>query len=160
MSRKTSTYARKRRAHTARRADPHSVYRVLNRTEPLREEERAQLLVPVRLSFEKMRSGTGTEHDFDTLAATVNLCMVVAETVSSDMLHFTQQAQDALMDMHARHKRTGRWGLDHASLELLPSVIHIYEQLLELCAPAQLKRAWIEVVDRVNTKNTMPESWK
>ena len=114
---KTTVYARKRRVHTARRADPHSVYRVLNRTEPLREEERAQLLVPVRLSFEKMRSGTGTEHDFDTLAATVNLCMVVAETVNDHMLTFTQQAQDALMDMHARHKRTGRWGLDHASLE-------------------------------------------
>lgn len=159
MSRKTTVYARKR-AHTARRADPHSVYRVLNRTEPLREEECAQLLVPVRLSFEKMRSGTGTEHDFDTLAATVNLCMVVAETVNDDMLHFTQQAQDALMEMHARHKRTGRWGLDHASLETLPAVIDVYQQLLEPCAPAQLKRAWIEVVDRVNTKNTLPESWK
>lgn len=53
--RKTSTYIRKRRANPARCANPHSVWHVLNRTEPLREGERVQLTAPVRVSFEKFK---------------------------------------------------------------------------------------------------------
>ena len=156
--RKTSTYIRKRRANPARCANPHSVWHVLNRTEPLREEERVQLTAPVRVSFEKFTAGTATQYDFDTLAAVYNMCMVVAETVNDEFLELTQRAQDSLMDIMARHKRTGRYGLDHASLDVLPDIIDVYEQLLEVCTPMQMKAAWQEVIERIKTGNTLPES--
>lgn len=153
MRKMNRAYARKRNTK-----DPMAVYRVLNRTEPLREEEAVQLTAPVRVAFEKFKAGTAAKDDFNTLAAVCNMCMVIAETVNTEMVELCQRAKDDLIAVAERYKRTGRWGLDHASMASMPDIIDVYEQLLEVCTPIQLKTAWQEVVGRIDAGNTLKAS--
>lgn len=149
---------RKQAKRKQRRTDPMAVYRVLNRIEPLRPDETVQLTAPVRVAFEKFKAGTAAKDDFNTLAAVCNMCMVIAESVSTELVALCQRAQDDLMAVAERYKRTGRWGLDHASLGSMPDIIDVYEQLLEVCTPMQMKAAGKEVVGRIDAGNTLKAS--
>jgi hypothetical protein len=54
--------------------------RVMNRLEPFTEDELARLLLPIRMSFDALRNGVGTEQDFlDVVAACNSASMRGAE---------------------------------------------------------------------------------
>lgn len=50
-------------------ADPRAFQRVINRLEPFTPDELMRLELPIRMSFESLRQGKGTESDFHDLAA-------------------------------------------------------------------------------------------
>lgn len=143
-------------AHAKRRnlarytADPLSLMRVMNRIQPFTDAEQIQLNTPVRLAFEKLRTGAGTEGDFHTLAAAINVAMIRAETIDPMAEQTAIAARDALQRCWQRHATHGKWGFDGTALQDLPPAIDLHEQLIALSTPLQMADAMKEAIRRVD----------
>jgi hypothetical protein len=150
--------AHRNAAHGKRKytADPTSLFRVLNRIEPFTQAEQHQLNVPVKLAYERLRTGIGAEGDFHTLAAAINICMIRAETIDP-MAEMTAIAgRDAMQRCWLRHVNTGKWGFDGPALQDLPACIDLHEQLLQLSTPLQMSEAMAEAIRRMEGGEVLP----
>lgn len=145
MSRKMSAYGRKRH-----RVDPLGGLRLISEVTPFDQSEQLSLALPPRIAFESIRGGRGSDGDFDTLAAVVNVALVLCEQIGQQGVDLCQEAQEALLVVKARHQTTGRWGFDYRALQSIPSAIELHEQLLALCTPKQMMDAMREVVRRMS----------
>ena len=144
------TTHRKASRHKRRwQADPSAIYRVFNRIQPFTDDELAKLQTPVRLAYERMRTGGAQDDDFNDLACAMNVCMVRGEDIDPLCVETAQRAQDALMRTHARHAATGRWGFDGPALQDIPVAIDLYEQMLALSTPEQMHTAMRETLTRM-----------
>lgn len=143
--------AHRKASHHKRRmqADPSSIYRVMARVQSFTKEELTTLTLPPRISFEALRTGTGERQDFETLAVLANVCVIRGEDINPLCVEVAQRAQAALMRCAARHEKTGRWGFDGPALQELEVVIDLYEQMLELSTPEQMRLAMVESVRRM-----------
>lgn len=169
--RKTSAYAR-RRSHPRRRAgyvDAMGSLRLLRELEPFTADEIATLTLPPQLAYEAISTGRSQPGDFDTLAAVVNVSLMRAERLEQfgygrpdatpdeleeelatgrQAVALCLEAQDVLMHMGERHRRTGRWGVDAQARETIPAVLDLHHQLLLGSTPKQMKEALLEVLRR------------
>ncbi len=134
----------KRRYH----ADPTAMFKVMNKLTPFNDIELLLLELPIRLSFEALRTGQGTESDFHDLAAAINTAMVRSEQVDPLCEQTAIAARDALMRCWHRHERTGVWGFDGPALLEVEAGIDLHEQLIRLSTPLQMIEALRTVMQR------------
>lgn len=152
--RKSSTYARKRA--NQKRIDHHgTIYRVMTGLQPFTQKERTNLSLPVRLAFNAMLDGTATEDDYHTLAIITNLCMIVAEPLGDEALDVIFDAQDACMNILARHKRTGKWGMSAKDRDDLYPILDMHDEVVALWTPIQLQSALNTVRQRIDQGLTL-----
>jgi hypothetical protein len=138
------------------KARPCAALDVFARVSPFQPDEVARLSIPVRLSWSAMCEGTGTDEDFHTLASVANVCLICAERIpGNEVVEAVQKAQDALVEMLARNRRTDKWGVDYKARESIPVVLDIYDQLLELCTPKQMQEAMNKTIERMNKGETL-----
>jgi len=149
--------AHRKASHQKRKfqADPSAIYKLMAKVQPFTGSERVSLSLPVRLAFEAIKSGKAVRDDFDTLAAMANICMVRSESVDPLCVETAQRGQDALMRCLRRHEATGRWGFDGPAMQEIEVVIDLYEQLLELSTPQQMKEAMLDVVERTDAREVL-----
>lgn len=131
-------------------ADPASLYRVMNRIQPFTKSEQHQLNLPVRVAYERMRTGAGTEGDFHSLAAAINVAMIRAEAIDPMAEITAIDARDALQRCLQRYATIGKWGFDGPALQDMPAAIDLYEQLIQLSTPLQMADAMTEAIARMD----------
>ncbi len=131
-------------------ADPSSIFRMMNKIQRFTEEEQARVTNPVRLSFEKLRTGVATEPDFHILAASINVTMVLAESIDPLAEQSAVAARDAMVRCWERFQRTGRLGFDGLALQDLPVAIDLHDQLMALQTPLEISKAVLEVRARMD----------
>ena len=129
-------------------ADPMTMFKTINKIEPFTAAELLRLELPVRLSFEALRTGQGTESDFHDLCAIINTAMVRSEAVSPLCEMTAIAARDALIRSWHRFNRTGRLGFDGPALLEVDAGISLYEQLVRNSTPVQMIEALREVMAR------------
>jgi hypothetical protein len=143
-----------RRASRHKRAqqwdcDPTAAFRAVQRVQNFTQAEITKLVMPMHQSWASLCAGTGDGDDFNTLAAAANICMIQAESIDALLVEAISRAQDALIVMRERQRRCGRWGTDHLSREHIPPMLDVFEQLLTLCTPVQMHKAFETVQARV-----------
>ena len=129
-------------------ADPMAMFNVIRKIEPFTEEEVTRLALPVRLAYESIRSGTGSEADFDALAIAINDAVIRSESIDALCVETCRIAQDALLQAKERYLRTGRWGFDWQGLQNIPPALDLYEEIIANSTPAQMIEAGIEQIAR------------
>ena len=129
-------------------ADPMAMFKVINKIEPFTPAELLRLELPVRLSFEALRTGAGTESDFHDLCAAINTSMVRSEAVDPLCEQTAIAARDALMRCWQRFQRTGKFGFDGPGLGEVEAGIDLHEQLIRLSTPLQMITALRTVMAR------------
>ncbi len=129
-------------------ADPMTMFKTVSKIEPFTAAELLRLELPIRLSFEAIRTGQGTENDFHDLAAAINTTMVRSEDVDPLCELTAVSARDALMRCWHRHERTGRWGFDGPGLSEIEAGISLHEELIRNSTPLQMIEALREVMAR------------
>ena len=127
-------------------ADPVAMYKVFNRLAPFNQAELMQLELPIRISFEALKTGRGTERDWSDIAAAVNICIVRSHDISPDCVAVAEAASDALMRTWNRAKAHGAWGFDGPAIAEVAACIDLHEQFCELSTPLQLMNAMRKVV--------------
>lgn len=129
--------------------DNMAALRLLGAAPTLSQEEQMQINLPVRIAFERVRTGAAQDGDFDTMAGAINVSMVCAERIHPLVERTCTDARDALVRMHARHTRLGAWGLDGPGLQQVADAIDVYEQLTALMQAEDLRRALAEALRRM-----------
>lgn len=129
-------------------ADPMAMFKTLNKLEPFTAEELLRLALPIRISFESIRSGRGVEGDFHDIAAAINSTLVRSEQIDPLCEITALAARDALMRTWNRFERTGKLGFDGPALTEVEAGIDLHEQLIKLSTPEQMVIAMREVIRR------------
>lgn len=144
-------------SHAKRRwqADPSSIYRVMNKLQPFTDAEQHRLTNPVKLAYEKLRTGAATEPDFHVLAASINVTMILAERIDPLAEKVAVDARDGMVRTWQRYQRTGRLGFDGPALQDLPAAIDLHDQLMPLLTPLQVSEAVQEVNARMQAGEVM-----
>ena len=140
---RTTSHAKRKYA-----ADPLAIYRVLNRIEPFDARELLRLELPIRMSYEAIKTGQGSESDFHDLAAAVNATLVRSEDVDPLCIVTAELARDALMRTWRRFEATGKWGFDGPALAEVEAGIALHEQLIRNSTPLQMMQAMRKVIAR------------
>ena len=134
--------------HPKRHCDPQAAFRLINKLEPFSADELMRLELPIRMSFQALKTGKGCEQDFHDIAAAINATMVRSESVDPLCEQTAIAARDAHMRCWHRHQRTGVWGFDGPALLEVEAGIDLHEQLIRLSTPLQMLEAMREVVRR------------
>lgn len=145
--------AHRQASHAKRRytADPGAIYRVFGRIQPFTPNEQLRLNLPPRVAYESLRTGKGEEGDFHTLAAAVNVSLVLAEQIDPLAEQTVLLGRDAMVRVLQRHHDTRRWGFNWQDLRDIPPVLDFYEQLIANCTPMQMQDAMNETIRRMRT---------
>jgi len=110
------------------RRDPGAWLLAIGMQQPLTQDQRDDLGLAVHLAIERLRLGAPIEGDWHTLAAAVNVSMVLCERgVGPEYLPDIFAAQDALLRVWDRHGRTGKWGFDGPAYQALACAVEIHE---------------------------------
>lgn len=136
-----STHRRRKYA-----ADPTAMYKVFNRLQPFNQAELVQLELPIRMSFEALKTGKGTERDWSDLAAAVNVCIMRARDLPAPCAQVADAASDALMRMWHRAQAHGVWAFDGPAITEVAACIDLHEELCRMSSPLQMMDAMRKVV--------------
>ena len=120
--------------------------RVIHRLEPFSPSELMRLELPIRMSFQALKSGTGSEQDFHDIAAVINVTIIRSQEIDPLCEKTANDASDAMMRMWYRHKTTGKWGFDGPALSEVEAAIELHEQLIRLSSPQQMMTAMEKVI--------------
>lgn len=127
------------------RKDPLAMHRVLALTQPFTDAELNDLLIPIRESFEALRTGQATDRDVSDIVAAVNVASLMAMKIHPDAIKVAHDAVYALGRCVDRHKRLGKWGLDGPAVADIEQGISLHEQLCKLSTPRQMRDAALKV---------------
>jgi len=130
----------------AYRKDPQVMWRVTSDSSPYSDEDVIRMMLPVRMAFELLRNGEATADDAYTLANAINDTAIRAwgledEDAANAAGPIANAAIHAMRRCGERYKRIGRLGLDGPGLADVAQGVDLYEQLVRLSTPAQMKAA-------------------
>lgn len=127
-------------------ADPASIFKVMNKLQPFTPAELLQLELPIRVSFEALRTGQGTERDWSDIVAAINTTIIRSRDIDPQCEQVAGAASEALVRMWHRAQSTGRWGFDGPGISKVAMGIDLHEQLCRLSTPAQMLDAMRQVL--------------
>ena len=134
-------------SHAKRRfqADPYAMFKAVARTTGFNQAEQTQCALPVRLSWNALKSGTADTNDIETLADVIAICIVASERMDDLVQETCEAARIALAGVADRFTRVGRWGVDADALQNIPPIADFYEELLRNATGGQFEK-WLSVV--------------
>lgn len=153
---------RKRGKHYAgkHRCDPGAWAHAIGMQQQLTDDQLTDLGMAVHVCIERLRTGGGIELDWHTLAAAVNVSLVLCERgIGAEYLDDIKIAQDALIEILERHRRTGRWAFHGSGYVALTRAVEIHEAQLTGITRDSARAAMMEVrrrVDRGDVLNRAP----
>lgn len=141
---------RKRGKHFVRRLDPTAGFRAIAMQHGLDQTQQNDLGVALRVSLEALRTGRATEQEFHTVAACVNVALVLCERdTGAEYMQFVKDAQAGLLRLRKRGKETGRWVLDGPAYVSVANCVDLHEAQLATIPRIAAAEAMREVKRRI-----------
>jgi len=144
MTRKTSTYARKRaQGRTPRRGNGLQTNNLLNT--PLTPAEIDTLMREPRKAMEAARAGRITYNDLVSLSSAMHKGRAIedARVIIRGFAHFYDRSSAAIASIEARCTTTGRWvpsALYGPELTQLDDLLFAYKEALKVCTYGEFYR--------------------
>lgn len=175
MNRQTRRASQFKRAQRWDRnaVEPSHVLKPVLMSRTFDENEAAKISVDTRLAWHRLTHGEGSEPDFDLLANSSNVALVLAEGLQWKPELMTRQefeakrelaietvlrAQTAIEAMRDRYLRAGRWGADAAALADVPPMLDFYDDLLAHGSPRVMLDALKVTVNRMRMQQELEGS--
>lgn len=148
--RRQSQFKRAQRWDRNASVEPSAVLSPILYSRTFDADEAAKISVDTRMSWYRLTHGEGSEPDFDLLANSSNVALVLAEPLGELPVDLVLRAQAAIEAMRDRYLRTGRWGADAAALQDVPPMLDFYDELLAHGSPRVMVDALKVTVKRMN----------
>jgi hypothetical protein len=138
--------------HTNQKTQRHldAMHHLMNRLQPFTPSEVARISLPIHISLESLKKGTGTYGDYADLADAINVSMVRAEQIGPQAIDMLGLARDAMMRTAQRFAKNGCWGFDGPAITEVSDAVDFYDQLLQMSSPKQMHDSLLEVKRRCN----------
>lgn len=142
---------RKRSAYRPYRTDRSAWAHTIGMQQQLTDDQTTDLGIAMHTSLERMRTGNGIDRDWHTLAAAANVSLVLCERgVGPEYLDAIKTAQDALIHIIERHRRTGSWAFHGSAWVAVTRMVEIHEAQLAAVTRDSARAAMLEVRRRVD----------
>ena len=136
---------RKRSKYRPYRVDAGAGMHAIAMQHNMADDQLLDLGMAIHTSIERMRLGMGIEVDFHTLAAMVNVSLILCERgVGNEFEQVVKDAQDALIEILQRNRRTGKWAFSGSGLQAINAAAQLHEQQIALVPRAACRDAMIE----------------
>lgn len=124
------------------RADPTAFQRAIHRVTPYTADEIKSVDLRGRLAYEKLRSGAGTENDYDELVHTLNTNAQRLREMGEDDVHeVCGIAAAAMMRCRERYMQQGKFGFDGPGMAAIHCALDLHTQVLALSTEGEMMEA-------------------
>jgi hypothetical protein len=129
--------------------------RTIEQVRPYEPGEMVKEFVLIRAAFERLRTGHGTEPDFDLASMALNMALVRAEAIDPALVLIIVQGQQAFARMKARWLRGLPFGFDAQGLQDVPTAIDAFEAIVNASSPAQMAHSIRETYRRIRAQQIL-----
>ncbi|MFA5170410.1 MAG: hypothetical protein WC426_02510 [Sulfuriferula sp.] len=144
---------KKRGARFKTKRDPDAFRRAIGGVAYIDDSQQVELGVAYRMAYEALKTGSGVESHFHTLACTANIALVMCERgFGTDYMDDAIKAQDAIVRCFARSKSTDRYLLDGDGISSIARLLELHDAQLEISTNGDLRRTVDEVYKRINAR--------
>ena len=146
---------RKRGKRIKYKRDPSILSRVTVGVKPMEADQQLDLGLIYRTAFQAMLDGTATEDDFEALAVSSNIALVLEEMRDDGYMDEIKAAQDALMQCRRRGEQLGRWGLDGKGMQDVATFLAIHDEQLRTANQKSVVSALVQAKQRMTLGQTL-----
>lgn len=130
-------------------ASPTSWAVALARHQDMDHGDATRIMNLLRTAFESLKSGHGTDQDFDRLAAALNVGMIRAESIDPVAAEYMLQAAQGLIEADRINEEHGHYGFTGPGLAAVGVGLDLYEEILRKSTPRQMGDAAEESARRI-----------
>lgn len=127
----------------------HSGLHAIDNSKPMRESEVQRIMVLIRLSYEKLKAGHGTDADFSRIAAVINVGLIRAESIHPELVQDFNSAGTAVLECSRIRQRHGKFGFTGPHILAMNTALDMYGQILAASSPNQMDEALQEAMRRI-----------
>lgn len=103
----------------------------------------------IRIAYERLKSGHGTEADFDRVGAALNIGLIRAESIGQPLVEAFKSAGAAMLECVTLYRKHGKFGFTGPGILAMNAAMDDYESVLGASSPNQMEAAAIEGVRRI-----------
>lgn len=135
-----------------RAIDPLGGLRTLSDRQPMSDNQLTDLSVGHWLAFDNMTRNASTAYDFNIIAGSVNMSIVIAEHgIEEDAIDIFTRARDASMRTQKRGEDKDIWRYDGADIDTIRTALSIHDQQIAQITQGQMVKVINDVRDRVES---------
>ena len=143
---------RKRGKHFTQRRDPEAAMRVFAGFRRLSDSQLTAIGLTDHGAFDRLRTGRADDDDMHTMAAALNVGMIMCEQgFGEEYLDEVKAAQQDLLRIYQRGKADQRWTLDAQALATLRRAFELRDEQNRICTQGEIKRALNGVIQRITS---------
>lgn len=139
--RRASKFKRQQWDRNAIQAHPAASLNRVRLAQTYKPEDAVRLELMARTSWHALKSGKGTEEDFDVLGGMINVGLVLAKDIDELVVDVFDRAIGSMQEMQARYRRVGKFGADALALQNVPEALDLLAQLYANITPLQATEA-------------------
>ena len=95
----------------------------------------------IRVAYQLLRDGQGTDEHFDRVAAALNVGMIRAEAIGQPVVAGIVKGMEALMDADRLNGSHGRYGFSGPGILAMNCALDLYDEILRNSTPRQMQLA-------------------
>ena len=106
-------------------------------------------MLKLRIAYQGLRDGAGSDEDFDQLAAALNTGMIRSEQIDASLMEQFAPAMRAMLEADRRNGTHGSYGFTGQELIAVNVAVETYEILLRASTPHQMMNAAVTGAERM-----------
>jgi hypothetical protein len=135
--------------------NPAAWLNAITNAQPTRPSEVLRIMVAIRTAYEKLKTGAGTEQDYDRLGAAVNVGMIRAEEIDQFLVDIMMKAGEAMLSCERIRRKHGAFGFHGEDLLAVNAAVDAYESILSASSPLQMDAAARECERRIRAREVI-----
>lgn len=136
------------------RIDPNAAFTALRLSRPVQEESKVILSIGINTALGMFTKGIAQKCHFDTLAATVDLNMMLSQNIFQNAYSDEiTKARNAMIRCKDRFHKTGKLGLDGEGYNAVKEAIAIHDQFVSEVTGAKILRFMKKRADHIVSGN-------
>ena len=123
------------------KVDPNSAFMAISLSKPVSDTAKVELITGIHLAIKAFASGMANPANFDTLAQTVDLSMMLSQNIfERAYMNEILDAREAMFDCKERYMRTGKFGFSGTGFNAIKFVAELHEEQLNHITGAEVMK--------------------
>lgn len=136
------------------KTDPNCAFNAINLSKPVSDTAKAELITGIHLAIKAFASGCANPSNFDALAQTVDLSMMLSQNIFEHAyMDEILDAREAMFECKERFMRTGKFGFSGTGFNAVKFVAELHEEQLNHITGAEVIKFLEKRRDHIRSGN-------
>lgn len=137
--------------------NPSLIFNKVNDNQPHSKKEVERLSTMAWMTLFKVQTGKGNVDDLNELVVLTNVTRVLSEQVGAECVEVCEEAREAFKKIGGRFADTKKIVLTAGELNVVRSLLDLYEEFLPHITPKNHRDAWEETWRRLDAAKKLKE---